>query len=133
MPTTLTPIQIRFSDIDWMGHVNNAVYLSYIEKSRIDFFDQSEIKINWRQTGFILARTEINYKQPVLLNDTIYVKTWCTAIGNKSFTLNFEIIKKTETSQTIVADGITVLVCYNYALSQSEKIPDEWKNLLMSK
>ncbi|HRE23498.1 MAG TPA: thioesterase, partial [Bacteroidia bacterium] len=46
MPEIITPIQIRFSDIDWMGHVNNAVYLSYIEKARIDFSERLPLNIN---------------------------------------------------------------------------------------
>ena len=91
MPEIITPIQIRFSDIDWMGHVNNAVYISYIEKARIDFSERLPLNINWRETGFILARTQINYRHPALLNDNISVRTWCTRVGTKSFDLGFEV------------------------------------------
>ncbi|HCI58069.1 MAG: acyl-CoA thioesterase [Bacteroidetes bacterium] len=133
MPEIITPIQIRFSDIDWMGHVNNAVYLSYIEKARIDFSERLPLNINWRETGFILAQTQINYRHPALLNDNISVRTWCTRVGTKSFDLGFEVFKTTDNNKIILADGLTVLVCYNYRLSVSENLPKEWKKLLLKK
>ncbi|MCC7513280.1 MAG: acyl-CoA thioesterase [Bacteroidia bacterium] len=133
MPEIITPIQIRFSDIDCMGHVNNAVYLSYIEKARIDFSERLPLNINWRETGFILAQTQINYRHPALLNDNISVRTWCTRVGTKSFDLGFEVFKTTDNNKIILADGLTVLVCYNYRLSVSENLPEEWKKLLLKK
>ncbi|HRR23422.1 MAG TPA: acyl-CoA thioesterase [Bacteroidia bacterium] len=133
MPEIITPIQIRFSDIDCMGHVNNAVYLSYIEKARIDFSERLPLNINWRETGFILAQTQINYRHPALLNDNISVRTWCTRVGTKSFDLGFEVFKTTDNNKIILADGLTVLVCYNYRLSVSENLPKEWKKLLLKK
>ena len=133
MPEIITPIQIRFPDIDCMGHVNNAVYLSYIEKARIDFSERLPLNINWRETGFILAQTQINYRHPALLNDNISVRTWCTRVGTKSFDLGFEVFKTTDNNKIILADGLTVLVCYNYRLSVSENLPEEWKKLLLKK
>lgn len=130
MRTDTVSIQIRFSDIDWMGHVNNAVYLNYIEKARIDFFKTAALKIDWRQIGIILARTEINYKMPALLEDDLYVKTRCSRIGTKSFDLSFSIFKKMKAETIEIANGLTVLVCYDYSTSQSVELPQEWKDWL---
>ena len=77
-----TPIQIRFVDIDQLGHVNNAVYLTYLEVSRVPYFNSIVGKIDWLRRGIILAKAEVDYKTPILLNDQIKVKTWCSRIGS---------------------------------------------------
>jgi acyl-CoA thioester hydrolase len=59
MKTVITPVQIRFADVDKLGHVNNAVYLSYIEVARMDFFKEAGGKIDWNKKGVIVGRIEI--------------------------------------------------------------------------
>ncbi len=129
MKEDITNIQIRFSDIDWMGHVNNATYLTYFEIARLEYFQRSGLVIDWKNIGFILARTEINYLKPVLLNDKLEIKTYCSHIGSKSFSLSHSLLINNETIYE-AANAQTVLVCYNYATSQSETIPDPWIHFL---
>ena len=82
-----TKISIRFADMDIMGHVNNANYLTYMESARIKYFnDVIGDKINWTKNGFILARAVVDFKAPVHLMDEeliIYIK--CSKICNKRF------------------------------------------------
>ena len=130
MMTVTTPVQIRFADVDKLGHVNNAVYLSYIELARMDFFSKVGGEIDWSKKGVIVGRIEINYKMPVLLDDNIIVKTWCSRIGNKSFDLSYSIIKINNGTETEVVNAISVLVCYNYVEKKSIEIPDQWKTWL---
>ena len=71
-----TPVQIRFKDIDKLGHVNNANHLTYFELARMKYFeDVIGDQIDWKKQGVILARIEINYKLPILLEDKISVFT----------------------------------------------------------
>lgn len=128
---TITPVQIRFADVDWMGHVNNAVYLSYLELARLDYFKQANTIIDWRKTGFILAHIDINYIMPVLLTDNLFVKTRCTKTGNKSFDLSHSLFKKEDGHETEMANAMTVLVCYDYESKKSVVIPHEWKKFLL--
>ena len=59
-------IQIRFADIDVMGHVNNAVYLSYFEMARVHYFKQIlGEEWDWNSDGILLARNEIDYLSPI--------------------------------------------------------------------
>jgi acyl-CoA thioester hydrolase len=61
-----TPVQLRFKDVDALGHVNNANHLSFFELARIHFFDEViGEEIDWNTTGMILARATVDYKQPV--------------------------------------------------------------------
>jgi len=129
-----TPIQIRFKDVDMMGHVNNANYLTYIEDSRLKYFeDVTGKESDWsRQNGLILGKIEINYKHPILYKDSVAVYTRCSRIGTKSFDLSWVIINENTSGNVgfekqILADGIAVLVCYDYEQKKSIKISDERK------
>lgn len=122
-----TKIQIRFSDIDAMGHVNNAIYLHYFEKARLDFFSQFIPKDwNWHKNGLLLAKNEVEYFFPVGLNDEIYVETNCTKIGNKSFELEYSLFN----GDKLCCKGKSILVCYNYNAKETINIPNEWLVLL---
>jgi YbgC/YbaW family acyl-CoA thioester hydrolase len=79
-------IQIRFKDIDHMGHVNNANHITYFELARIHYFrDVINEVVNWNEQGVILAKTEINYHRPILLSDNVFVYSRVSKMGNKSY------------------------------------------------
>lgn len=122
-----TPIQIRFVDIDQLGHVNNALYLTYLEIARIPYFDQLVGKIDWLTQGFILAKVEIDYKIPIYLKDSIKVKVWCSKIGTKSFDLAYSVLKIENGIEIEVASAKTVLVCFDFTKSTSALVPEDWK------
>ncbi|MFN3839579.1 MAG: acyl-CoA thioesterase [Cyclobacteriaceae bacterium] len=126
------PIQLRFKDIDKMGHVNNANYLTFIELARVKYFeDVVGTDKKWsQQVGIILARIEIDYKAPVFLHDTVFVYTRCSRIGNKSLTLEWLIVREMNGQEEIVADGIAVLVCYDYAHEKTIPLPDEQRKAI---
>jgi len=118
-----TKIQIRFSDIDVMGHVNNAIYLHYFEQARMEFFSQFIHKDwDWYKNGLLLAKNEVEYFFPVGLNDEIYVETNCTKIGNKSFELEYSLFK----GDKLCCTGKSTLVCYDYNAKETINIPNEW-------
>lgn len=126
-------IQIRFSDIDAMGHLNNATYLTYFESARIDFLSKVT-PINWdeKKYGLIVARAEINYIAPVFLKDKIRVYVKTNRIGNKSFEVGYKMVKfLSDGTEKIVADGVTVLVAYDYETGKSMTLLDHWKTNLL--
>jgi acyl-CoA thioester hydrolase len=100
-----THIQIRFNDMDMAGHAHNAVYLSWLEQARMEllgtFIDKEH---DWKAQGLILARNEVDYRLPVHLNDSIAVECWCSAIGNKSFDLRYEVIGLLGAQRTLHAE-----------------------------
>lgn len=126
------PIQLRFKDIDKMGHVNNANYLTFIELARVKYFeDVVGTDKKWsQQVGIILARIEIDYKAPVFLHDTVYVYTRCSRIGNKSLTLDWVVVREKESHEEVVAQGIAVLVCYDYTEEKTVPIPEEQRKAI---
>ena len=124
--------EIRFSDIDALGHVNNAVYLSYFEQSRMHFFAQLiGKKWDWNQFGLLVAKNEITYKIPILLNDNVEIHVGCKHVGSKSFIIDYRIEINREGKAAVAAFGESVLVSFNHSLGQTSEIPEVWKNFFL--
>jgi len=123
----VTVIPIRFADIDQLGHVNNANYLTYIESARIKYIiDVVGEELNWDENGIILARATVDFKVPLELSDEdvlIYIK--CSRIGTKSFDLSYSILRTKDKLE--VATGLTTLVCFNYKQNKTIEVPEAWK------
>lgn len=135
------PIQIRFKDLDDMGHVNNANHLTYIELARVKYFQEVfDIGTDWnKQDGLILARVEMDFRKPIFFDDKVFVYTRCSRIGNKSFDLSFLIVREAaptnntspgEIKTEILAEGKTVLACYDYLQGKTTEIPEERKIII---
>lgn len=124
-------IEIRFVDIDAFGHVNNAHYLTYIEQARVQYFDQLVgWKYDWSKQGIILARAEVDFIEPVEFRDTIEIYTRCSRIGNKSFDLDYLIVKADNGENRIKANAKSVQVTFDYEKNESIAIPEEWVKVL---
>ncbi|MGZ3811582.1 MAG: acyl-CoA thioesterase [Mucilaginibacter sp.] len=117
-----TPVAIRFSDIDAYGHANNAVYLTYFEAARSNYWREIA-QWDWNECGIILGRSEVNYLKPITRNDQIacYVRT--TRIGNSSFDVMHVLVKLTENGEEICTTGKTVCISYDYSANKSVRIP----------
>jgi acyl-CoA thioester hydrolase len=122
-----TPIQLRFKEIDKMGHVNNANHLTYIELARVKYFeDVVGVDGNWSDLqGLILAHVSIDYKRPIFLHDNVFVFTRCSKLGRKSLELSWVIINEKDGLEETLAQGIAVIVCYDYSTNQTIEVPDE--------
>ena len=105
--------RVRFRDCDAMGHVNNAVYSTYLEEARIGVLGGL--------SGFILARVEIDFRAELRMGEEIEVRTRCSRIGTKSFDLEHVIA----TGERVVAEAKSVLVAYDYGLAESVPISAE--------
>ena len=121
-------LQVRFRDCDPMGHVNNAVYLTWIENARIEFlrtlgaFDNPDTT----EMAMILARVEVDFRAPLGFGDEIEVGVRTARLGTKSFDLEYEL----RSGDTVAASAKTVLVAYDYQRNSSKEIPDEWRRRL---
>jgi acyl-CoA thioester hydrolase len=117
-------IQIRFADIDSMGHVNNSVYLSYFEFTRVYYFNEILGKNwDWVSKGIILAHTELSFIKPIELNDEAFIEMEIGKIGTKSFTFHYTIRVDGEPT----TKGSSTLVAFNTKLQESIAIPSEMK------
>jgi acyl-CoA thioester hydrolase len=117
---------VRFRDLDPMGHVNNAVFLTYIESARVAFLQHLGAAPTLEDMGIIVARVEIDFRAPVRLGDEVEVTVQASRFGEKSFDLDHEL----RVDGRIVAEAKTVLVTYDYSTREAVPIPDEWREKL---
>ena len=112
-----------------MGHVNHAVYFTYLEQCRLTF---------WREltgaptphTRVIIARAECDYRAPAHFGDELDVRLKVGDIGRSSFVLEYEIVQVA--GDRLLATGRTVQVSYDYAANKSRPLPDDTRALLAS-
>jgi acyl-CoA thioester hydrolase len=116
------PVDVRFRDLDAQGHVNNAVYLTYVESARIAWWQEVTGR-PWAETGMILARTEIDYRSPAVYGDRLEVGLRCASLGRSSFVMEFRVEERG--SGRLVAEGRKVLVHYDYTAGRPIPIPPE--------
>lgn len=127
-----TRIQVRFKDVDKMGHVNNANHITYFELARMQYF--AEVvgeSIDWNKEGIILARTEIDYKRPVLLEDEVWVYSRVSRLGRSSFEVEYCIQGIAGGEPYIAALGKSVQVCFNYLENKSIPVPESWREKVL--
>jgi acyl-CoA thioester hydrolase len=103
-----------------MGHVNNAVYSTYLEQARIGVLGGLQ--------EFILARVEIDFRAELRVGEEIEVRTRCGRIGTKSFDLEHEL----RADGRVVAEARSVLVAYDYEQSRSVEVPDSVRARLLA-
>lgn len=124
-------LEVRFRDCDPMGHVNNAVYLTYLEQARF---------AHWRELwgmnferppvgapGVILARAEIDYRRPARYGDTLEVRIGLERIGTSSFSYIYEVV---DHSGALVAAARSVQVMYDYATGKPVPMSDALRSKL---
>ena len=118
--------QVRFRDLDPMGHVNNAVFLTYLEQARIALFEQLGVSVALDEMNMIVARVEIDFRAPVRLGQEVDVEVRATRFGTKSFDLDYELTVDGE----IVAEAKSVQVAYDYGRRAPVAIPAAWREKL---
>jgi acyl-CoA thioester hydrolase len=106
------PIEVRFADLDALRHVNNAVFLSYLESARIAFWLQVTRRSGLDALDMILARTEIDYRSPVFFGESLVVGIRCASLKRSSFVLAFRIEERQ--AGRLVAEANKTLVYYDF-------------------
>ena len=114
-------LEVQFRDLDAMGHVNNAVYFSYMETARIKFMQT----VGQTQSGsMIVAEATCTYKSAAKLNEVLVVGIGISRFGTKSFDMHYRL--ETDTGR-LVALGKTIQVMYDYQAEQSCPVPEDFK------
>jgi acyl-CoA thioester hydrolase len=116
----------RFRDVDAMGHVNNAVFLTYIEQARFAFLAEIGAAAGIEDTNRIVVRIEIDFKAPVRLGQEVEITVRPGRIGTKSFDFDYAL----RVDGKIVAEAKSVQVAYDYELGQAIAIPDDLRDKL---
>lgn len=125
-----TQIEVRFRDLDALGHVNNAVYLTYFEIARLHYWKQLFGNEAFSRYGFVVVRAECNYRSPAHAGEVLQVFARVSELKRSSFIFEYEIVEA-DTGR-IVADGGTVQVCFDPDIERARSIPHDLRDSILA-
>lgn len=118
-------VQIRFNDIDTLGHVNNAVYFTYFDLGKAKYFETVlGGNVDWGNVNVVIANVNCNFFAPVFFNEPIEVITKTRCIHRSSFELVQQIVDA-ETGD-VKSECRTIMVGFDVELQRSAPLEVEW-------
>ena len=117
-------IEVPFRDLDAMGHVNNAVYFSYMETARIKFLVDLLAVTSLHDLPVIMAEATCTFKAPAFFGEQLTVGVGVSRFGSKSFDMIYRIDAG---DGRLVALAKTVQVMYDYAAARTIVVPETFK------
>lgn len=117
-----TELQVRFRDLDAMGHVNNAVYATYLEQARVDYYDEV-LGVGLDDIDTVLVNLEIDYRHEVRLEDeTVTIAMGVRSIGESSVVVGYEV----RAGDRVAATAETTQVYVDPEAGTSRPLPEAW-------
>jgi len=118
---------VEFRDVDAAGHVNNAVYLTYLETARIDYLREVLHVESLDDLAVIVANVNVDFRSPARFAETLEVGARVPRVGTKSFEMEHEIRGG---DGRLALEATSVLVAYDYTKNAPMPVPDEWRRRL---
>ena len=122
-------VQATLRDTDGLGHVNNAVYLTWLEEVRTRYVAARRGFETIEQMDFVLAQTTLNFRSPVYFHETVILRCAPTRVGTSSWAMAYE--GRTEDGE-IVVEATSVQVTYDYATKKKAPLPADWRRALVA-
>ena len=123
-------MDVRFADMDAMGHVNNAVYLTYFEAARMAYWMHVTGRPDLSDMDMILARAEVDFRSPLVAPESIEVGVGCASIGRTSFVLEQDMHERA--TGRLVAEARKVLVHYDYQSRRAVPIGEDLRRKILA-
>ena len=124
-----TNIEVRFRDLDALGHVNNAVYFTYFEEGR-KHFSKKVFKVeDISDFKFIMVHVQCDFIRPIQFNDHVILQMWVKDIGSKSFSFEYRLVDSSDEAM-VNAAGESIQVCYDYEKNRSIEVPAKMRERL---
>jgi acyl-CoA thioester hydrolase len=130
-------VEVRLSDTDAMGHVNNARYLTYVEIARVRYYEHVTgnalpIGTHGAEEGMILAEIRMTYRSPAFYGETLTVETRVERIGRTSFGMVHRITAPESRygSARLIAVADSTLVSYDYGEECPIPVPAQWREAI---
>ena len=117
-------------DTDGLGHVNNAVYLSWLEEIRTLYVFERRGMTRMDQVDFILASARLDFRSPILMHETVDLWLGPSRLGKSSWDLLYE--GRARGDGRLVLEATTVQVMFDYASKAAIPIPDDWRRILQA-
>lgn len=133
--TIITDIQMRFADVDMLGHVNNVNLQHYYDTGKIDYFNRvlGAGAQKWGHRGIIAASTHTDYIAQIRFGERISIRTWVERVGNKSLTLKQQIVaaEGPDGAPQLKSESSSAMVYFDFDNQCSIPVPDEWRHAML--
>lgn len=118
-------MQLRFNDIDMLGHVNNNIYFAFFDLAKTHWFMHALHRgMELGKIETVIANIECAFLRPVHFHDNVEVLTRCTAIHEKSYRLQQMVRNRDNGTPCALCE--TVMVCFDPATGKTHTVPEEW-------
>ncbi|MCY1209293.1 Thioesterase-like superfamily protein [compost metagenome] len=117
-------IPVRWGDMDSYGHVNNTLYIQYLEEARVAWFESLGIDLNNVPQGPVVLQTLHTYLKPVVHPATVVIELRAGPVGNSSLVVEHRL-STLEDPSTLYGEGHCKLVWIDHATDRSVPVPDE--------
>lgn len=125
-----TTLEVRWRDVDALGHVNNAVYFTYLEQARFHYLRQlGLVPPDPAGIGFILAEASCRFKSPLGLGERVTIYVRVSELRNSSFIFEYRIEGADE---RVAATARSAQVCYDYQNQRPIPVPDAWREAIVA-
>jgi acyl-CoA thioester hydrolase len=115
-------VEVPYGDIDAMGHLNNVVYLRYLELARQKYWLAMRGSMDFLDIDFVVARCEIDYRSSSYMGDVLEVEIHVSRMGRSSFDFSYRI---TGADGRLVAEAKTTQVCYDWRAKRKIPLSEE--------
>ncbi len=125
-----TSIQLRFNDLDSLGHVNNSIYFQFFDLAKTEYFAGIKVdaEIDWKRPALIVANVNCSFLSPTIFREGIEVLTQCTHLGNKSLTILQHLINSD--TRELKCTCASIMVNIDPMTSQPAPIPQIWRDAI---
>jgi acyl-CoA thioester hydrolase len=122
-------VDVRWGDMDALGHVNNTKYFVFCESARIKYFESLELTLNPSlNQGPTLAHANLNFRKQVHYPAQLEVGVRISSVKNRSFQMDYAIFH--DNTDLLVADGFSIMVWADYKQGKSIEMPEIVKNAI---
>ncbi|MFC7071789.1 acyl-CoA thioesterase [Halovenus rubra] len=119
-----TDVEVRFQDLDIAGHVNNAVYVTYLEEARVGYLGDVLGVTEPEAVNAVIANLEIDYHRPVRDDTHVTVALRTLEPGEASIPMEYEI----RADGAVAATAETVMVTVDFETGETQPLPDSWRD-----
>jgi acyl-CoA thioester hydrolase len=116
-------VTVRYRDLDTYGHVNNAVFATYLEEARTAWIEATLDVDEMAAFSTVLASLDLEFLQPVTARGPLTIEVTVTDVGTSSFTLRYRVRHGDE----IVAEGESTQVHIDRETGESKPLPEDWR------
>jgi len=118
-------VDVRYQDHDTMGHVNNAVYVTYMEEARFAYLTEG-LGVPPMDLNMVVANLTVDFRRPVQFDAEVEVAVSVTHVGDSSFTMAYEV----RDSEGVAVEGETVQVALEPDGSGTRRVPQDWRDAI---